>query len=183
MVESCTNFIYDCSVERSLTKWGKTGNRHFTLRQEMEWLCTWKKNTNQLRHAQISKTRSNKWRRQTTWLIQYSGVWTGDHVSTKITLLFSLVLDKTYAVSNIFHQTPTTTTTKSFNSCMIHMKLKVSIYSKHWLSCAKLTLEPCHSRYIFRSIFSLQILKRKVTSIKYKKWNISTTIYQIKLKF
>ena len=31
--------------------------------------------------------------------------------------------------------------------------------------------------------FSLQILKRKMTSIKYKKWNISATIYRIKLKF
>ena len=31
--------------------------------------------------------------------------------------------------------------------------------------------------------FSLQILKRKMTSIKYKKGNTSATIYRIKLKF
>ena len=74
-----TSCIYDWSLQRSLTEWGKTGNGYLISIQEMEWLCTWKENQNQLRHAHKSKTTWINWRRYELNSI----------------LLFSLALDKT----------------------------------------------------------------------------------------
>ena len=38
---NCTNLTNDCSRQRALTEWGKTGNRYVTIRQEMELPCAW----------------------------------------------------------------------------------------------------------------------------------------------